>query len=161
MTIFRRQGDLNGEGYWDATKQAWYLTRPKINLAIAAFANYGLTAKVWKVHFRYRVDNGPMGADGFAFMFYKDKSAYGVPDSGSYKAFETRNPNNSRNPVPGYGVEFDTFFNYDCDPLYEKNFVGIVQDVICKSALIDWPFDKIDDNTWHSAEFTFINGHCS
>src|SRR5213083_2427975 len=41
-TIFRRQGDLNQEGYCDASKQTWYLTRPKLNLAIAAFANYEL-----------------------------------------------------------------------------------------------------------------------
>jgi len=156
-TVFRRQGDLNGEGYWDASKQTWYLTRPKRNLAIAAFANYELTAKVWKVDFKYRVDNGPKGADGFIFMFYKDKSAYGTPDSGSYMGFQTRNPNGSDNPVPGYGLQFDTYQYGGCDPLQE-NYVAIVQDVICNSAQIYHPFAKIDDNAWHSVEFTFTDG---
>jgi hypothetical protein len=157
-TIFRRQGNLNEEGYWNPTQQVWYLTRPRTNLAIAAFANYELTAKVWKVDFKYRVDNGPRGADGFIFMFYKDKSAYGTPDSGSYMGFQTRNPDGSDNPVPGYGLQFDTFQYSGCDPVQE-NYVAIVQDVICNSALVYRSFTKIDDNTWHSVEFTFHNGH--
>ncbi len=156
-TIFRRQGDLNQEGYWDASKQTWYLTRPKPNLAIAAFANYELTAKIWKVDFKYRVDNGPMGADGFIFMFYKDKSAYGTPDSGTYMGFQTRNPDGTDNRVPGYGLQFDTYQYGGCDPVQE-NYVAIVQDVICNSAQIYQPFTKIDDNTWHSVEFTFTDG---
>jgi hypothetical protein len=157
-TVFRRQGDLNEEGYWDPTQQVWYLTRQAINLATAAFANYELTATVWKVDFKYRVNNGPKGADGFVFMFYKDKSAYGTPDSGTYMAFQTRNPNGSDNPVPGYGLQFDTYQYSGCDPLLE-NYVAIVQDVICDSALVYRPFGKIDDNIWHSVEFTFHNGH--
>src|SRR5438874_12376791 len=83
-TVFRRQGDVNEEGYWDATQHVWYLTRPKKDLAIAAFANYELTARVWKVDFKYRIDNTGSGADGFVFMFYKDKGAYGTPDSCTY-----------------------------------------------------------------------------
>jgi hypothetical protein len=72
-TVSRRQGDLNQEGYWDATKQVWYLTRQAENLAVAAFANYELTARSWKVDFKYRVDKKNTGADGFIFMFYKTK----------------------------------------------------------------------------------------
>ena len=109
-TVFRRQGDPNREGSWDPIEQVWYLTRqhPQ-DLATAAFANYELTARVWKVNFNYKVDNGPEGGDGFVFMFYKDKSAYGTPDSGSYKAFQTRNPDGSDYPVRGYGLQFDTY----------------------------------------------------
>ena len=137
----------------------WYLTRqhPQ-DLATAAFANYELTARVWKVNFNYKVDNGPEGGDGFVFMFYKDKSAYGTPDSGSYKAFQTRNPDGSDNPVRGYGLQFDTYqvsFG-GCDRLLE-NYVGIIQTVICRS-LVEVPFGNIDDATWHSVEFTFDRG---
>jgi hypothetical protein len=159
-TVFRRQDNPNREGYWDPTQQVWYLTTRFFNLACAAFANYELTATNWKVDFKYRVDNGPGGADGFVFMFYKDKSAYELrpPDSGTYMAFQTRNPDNSKNPVPGYGLQFDTYQYRGCDPLLE-NYVAIVQNVICHSAQVYRPFDKIDDNTWHSVEFTFNNGH--
>jgi hypothetical protein len=159
-TVFRRQGNLNAEGYWDSTQHVWYLTRRKSDLSTAAFANYELTAQSWKVDFKYLVDNGPMGADGFVFMFYKDKSRYGVPDSGNYMAFQTRNPDNTKNPVPGYGVEFDTFSNPGCDPVGE-NYVAVVRDVICDSALVYRPFEKIDDSKWHSAEIVFNHGHLS
>src|SRR5215470_2359728 len=109
-TVFRRQGNLHTEGYWDPIQQVWYLTRQRTDLATAAFANYELTARVWKVDFNYKVDIGAYGGgDGFVFMFYKDKSAYGTPQSGSYKAFETMNPDGSTNPVRGYGLQFDTY----------------------------------------------------
>jgi hypothetical protein len=159
-TVFRRQGDPNKEGYWDPTQQVWYLTTQAVNLATAAFANYELTATSWKVDFKYRVDNRPRGADGFVFMFYKDESRYETrpPDSGSYMAFQTRNPNGSDNPVAGYGLQFDTSQYSGCDPLLE-NYVAIIQDVVCNSAQVYRPYAKIDDNIWHSVEFTFTNGH--
>ena len=161
-TVFRRQGDPNREGSWDPIEQVWYLTRqhPQ-DLATAAFANYELTATSWKVDFKYLVDNGPRGGDGFVFMFYKDKSAYERhvrPAAGQYMAFQTTNPDYSNNPVRGYGLEFDTSYNALCDALNE-NYVAIVQDVICESALIYRPFNKIDDGVWHSVEFSFKNGH--
>src|SRR5215831_17607435 len=157
-TVYRRQGNSNEEGYWDPTQQVWYLTTQAINLATAAVANYELTAKVWKVDFRYKVDNGPQGADGFVFMFYKDKSAYTLhpPDSGTYMAFQTRNSDGSDNPVRGYGLHFDTYQYSGCDPVLE-NYVAVAQDIICKS-LIYRPYDKVDDNVWHSVEFTFDHG---
>jgi Bacterial lectin len=158
-TIFRRQHDPNNEGYWDPVHHDWYLTRATTNLAIAAFANYELTAQSWKVDFRYRVDNGPMGADGFIFMFYKDKDAYGVPDSGSYMGFQTRNANGSDNPVPGYGVQFDTYQYSGCDPILE-NYVAIAEDAICNHQVYQ-PCSKIDDNKWHFVEFAYNNAHLS
>jgi hypothetical protein len=156
-TVFRRQGNPNEEGYWDPASATWYLTRQQANLAIAAFANYELTAKIWKVNFKYRVDNGPKGADGFVFMFYKDKSAYGTPDSGTYMGFQTRNRDGSDNPVSGYGLQFDTYQYVGCDPL-QTNYIAIIQDVVCQSAQIYRPFTEIDDNVWHSVEFRFTNG---
>jgi hypothetical protein len=157
-TIFRRQHDLNNEGYWDATNHVWYLTRPENNLAIAAFANYELTARNWKVDFKYRIDNGPAGADGIVFMFYKDKSAYGVPDSGTYMGFQTRNRDGSDNPVTGYGLTFDTYQYSGCDPIQRQNYVAVVEDTICNADIYQ-PCTKIDDNQWHLVELTFDDGH--
>jgi hypothetical protein len=162
-TVFRAQNDPTREGYWDPTQQVWYLTTQSGGLATAAFANYELTATSWKVDFKYLVDHGRRGGgDGFVFMFYKDKSAYEIqhprPAAGQYMAFQTTNPDYSNNPVPGYGLEFDTFYNALCDPLSE-NYIAIVQDVICESAQVYRPFNKIDDDIWHSVEFTFKNGH--
>jgi len=159
-TVFRTTNNPNKEGYWDPTQQVWYLTTHSYSLGTAAFANYDLTATSWKVDFKYLVDNGPRGGDGFVFMFYKDKNAYEShvrPVDGQYMAFETINPDNSINPVPGYGLEFDTVYNALCDPLSE-NYIAIVQDAICNSALVYQPFNKIDDGIWHSVEFTFKNG---
>lgn len=156
-TVFRRQNNINAEGYWDPTSLSWYLTTQKNDLATAAFANYELTATIWKVDFKYKVDNARSGADGFVFMFYKDKGAYGVPDSGTYMAFQTRNPDNSDNPVPGYGVQFDTYQYTTCDPL-TQNYIAIVEDVICKSQKVYQPLTTIDDNVWHSVEFVFTKG---
>jgi len=160
-TVFRARNDPTREGYWNPTQQVWYLTTHSYSLATAAFANYELTATSWKVDFKYLVDNGPRGGDGFVFMFYKDKSAYERhvrPAAGQYMAFQTTNPDYSNNPVRGYGLEFDTSYNALCDALNE-NYVAIVQDVICESALIYRPFNKIDDGVWHSVEFSFKNGH--
>jgi hypothetical protein len=158
-TVFRALNDPTREGYWDPTQQVWYLTTHWIGLATAAFANYELTATSWKVDFKYLVDHGfKRGGDGFVFMFYKDKSAYRVrPADGQYMAFETLNRDFTTNPVPGYGLEFDTYYNTQCDPL-PVNYVAIVKDVICESAQVYRPFKKIGDNVWHSVEFTFKNG---
>jgi hypothetical protein len=156
-TVFRRQNNINAEGYWDAPSQTWYLTTKRNDLATAAFANYELTSTVWKATFRYKVDSHPGGADGFCFMFYKDKGAYGVPDSGSYMAFQTRNPDNSKNPVPGYGVEFDTYHGTGCDPL-DTDYIGIIEDETCNTQIVYQPLAIIDDNTWHAVEFRFTDG---
>lgn len=158
-TVFRRQGDVNQEGYWDATNHVWYLTRPTKDLAIAAFANYELTAHAWKANFRYRIDKTGKGADGFVLMFYKDKGAYGTPDSGTYMGFQIRDPTGGVDkPVLGYGLQFDTYQYIGCDPLQE-NYVAIVEDVICSSAKVYRPFAYVDDNLWHAVEFTYTNRH--
>ncbi len=105
-TINRYAGSPSTEAAWDATRQIWHLTRPFTDRGVAVFANYDLTAAEWKASFRYKVGklggvNG--GGDGFVFMFYKDKSAYGKPEFGMYMGFEVA----PGTPVSGYGLEFD------------------------------------------------------
>ena len=73
-------------------------------------------------------------------------------------AFQTRNVNGSDNAVAGYGLQFDTFEYSNCDPLLE-NYVAVIQNVVCNSALVYRPLPKIDDNIWHYVEFTYHNGH--
>ena len=136
------------------------MTRPRSDLAAAVFANYELTAKVWKAQFRYRVkpDASRGDADGFVFMFYKDKGAYGVPDSGSYKGFQVRTGHGDDNlPVQGYGLEFDDYYNGSCDPI-TTNFIGTIANGVCNSSVVSVPDTRVDDSAWHTVQFFYDDG---
>jgi len=154
-TIHRYADDPASEAKWSPSHHSWHLTRPATDRGVAVFANYDLTATVWKAEFRYRVSklggvNG--GGDGFVFMFYKNKNAYGTPAFGTPMGFQLSNGS----AVPGYGLEFDNYFSAGCDPTSNR-YIGLVQDDICNS-LIFREDDRTDDDTWHDVEFHFRDG---
>ncbi len=154
-TIHRYVDDPTTEAVWSATKQTWHLTRPFEYLATAVFANYELTATEWRARFRYKVGQlGGVfgGGDGFIFMFYKDKGAYGKPAYGTWMGFELY----FATPVPGYGLEFDNYDSGTCDPT-PNNYIGLVQDSVCHS-LTFLEDSRTGDNIWHLVEFRFKNG---
>jgi hypothetical protein len=159
-TLHRKVGDLANEAVWDPTAHSWHLTHAVGNLAVAVFANYDLTATEWQVRFRYRVGRSggqSGGGDGFVFMFYKDKDAYGVPDSGSYMGFEVLDPRRGTIPVVGYGLQFDNFSYHGCDPTL-NDYIAIIRDAVCNSALVWREDDRTNDNTWHTVQVTFREG---
>ncbi len=154
-TCFRRQNDLNNEGAYNSTEQCWDLTHNKVNLALAAFANYELKSHVWKAQFRYR-QVGNKG-DGFVFMFYKDKSAYGVPDSGTYMGFETRDIAGHTFPVSGYGLKFDLYEYSGCDEL-NVDYIALIHDAVCNTAFGYRPDSRVGDGQWHTVVLSFTDG---
>ena len=157
-TIHRYANDLDNEAFWDATNQTWHLTGAHDYLGVAVFANYELTATDWRAEFRYRVtkDGGLTGGgDGFVFMFYKDKGAYGVPAFGAAMGFELAD-NGTFTPVAGYGLEFDYYFNEGCDPTHRKYF-GLVEDSVCNS--LTFRRDRrMRDTLWHTLQLKFTDG---
>jgi len=153
-TIHRYAGDPNTEASWDRAGQGWDLTRPATYRAAAVFANYELTATTWRAEFRYRVGNlGGLkeGGDGFVFMFYKDKGAYGTPAAGAEKGFEVTNGREAK----GYGLQFDNYIQ-GCDPP-PNPYYAIIKNDVC-SFLGGREFDWIGDNNWHLVQIAFAEG---
>ena len=154
-SVHRYADDSNGEAVWDTMAKTWHLTRPTVSRAAAVFANYELTATEWKAQFRYRVGKlggDHNGGDGFVFMFYKDKNAYGQPEAGSSLGFEVY-PDTA---VQGYGVEFDNYYTLFCDPS-ENRHIALIHDVVCNElAFVD--DERTGDNRWHTAQVKFISG---
>jgi len=153
-TIHRYANDPNTEASWDGAKQAWDLVRPATSRGVAVFANYDLTATTWRAEFRYRVGNlGGLkqGGDGFVFMFYKNKAAYGIPASGYQKGFELSNGTDVR----GYGLQFDNYLQ-TCDPS-STDYYAIIKDNVC-TILGGLEFDWIGDNNWHLVQVAFAEG---
>lgn len=153
-TIHRHAGDPSTEAVWDSAKQAFDLVRPAGSRGAAVFANYELTATTWNAEFRYRAGKlGGLlyGGDGFVFMFYKNKAAYGIPAAGAYKGFEL----SSGPTVKGYGLQFDNYIQ-GCDPS-PTDYYALIQDDVC-TFLGGHEFDWIGDNTWHLVQFAFAEG---
>ena len=127
-TIHRYYGDTDNEASWDSKRHAWDLASAIQGRAAAVFANYELAATTWRAEFRYRAGNfqGMPGGDGFVFMFYKDKDAYGAPDIGNAKAFELFHGT----PVKGYGLEFDDNNRNECEPS-PTDFIALIKNDVC------------------------------
>jgi hypothetical protein len=153
-TIHRHVGDTSNEAVWDSAHQAFHLTRAALNIGVAVFANYELTATTWRAEFRYRAGRlGGLqhGGDGFVFMFYKNKAAYGTPASGAEKGFEL----SSGTSVAGYGLQFDNYIQ-GCDPS-QTDYCALIQNDVC-TFLGAQKFDWIGANTWHLVQLSFAEG---
>jgi hypothetical protein len=153
-TIHRNAGDPKSEAAWDSTRQAWGLTRAEVNRGVAVFANYELTATTWRAEFRYRAANlGGLqgGGDGFVFMFYKNKAAYGTPGIGFEKGFQLSDGTS----VKGYGLQFDNYIE-GCDPP-STDYYALIQDDVC-SFLDGQEYDWIGANDWHRVRIAFAEG---
>jgi hypothetical protein len=153
-TIHRYVGDPNTEAVWDSSRQAFDLILPATYRSVAAFANYELTATTWKAEFRYRagkLGGVQNGGDGFIFMFYKNKAAYGTPAFGADKGFSLSNGIT----VKGYGLQFDNYIE-GCDPP-PTDYYSLIQDDVC-SFLDGHEFDWIGTNNWHLVQVAFSEG---
>lgn len=148
-TVIRAQGDGKNEASWDEGIRALFLTRAADGKAAAIFANYELTSKQWNAKFKFKVGGGN-GADGFVFMFYKKKESFTNGNCGSL-CFQT-----SDSSVPGYGVEFDNYYNdHLSDP--SANHIAIIEGSV-DNHLIYVDDSRMEDNIWHKAEVSFDNG---
>jgi hypothetical protein len=59
--------------------------------------------------------------------------------------------------VPGYGLEFDHYDSYTCDPT-PNDYIAIIKDAICNSEEIFVEDTRVADGLWHSVECVFVNG---
>ena len=90
--------------------------------------------------FDYYIGGGS-GADGLVFMFYKD-SVY-TPITGGDLGFS------DGAPVPGYGIEFDTYYNAGFGDINNRH-VGLVQDMV-DNHLVQYNEPRVRDGQWHHA----------
>jgi PKD repeat protein len=98
-------------------------------------------ATPFNVEFRYRAGGGS-GADGFVLMFYKDPNYMpcGAGDFGF-----TVVPN--CDPVPGYGIEFDSWNNPNYnDP--SSAHIALIKDHP-RNHLAWFNDPRVNDNQWH------------
>jgi len=151
-TIHRYADDSSNETSWDSENKVLYLTRAVGPRATAMFADYQLESTQWQASFRYKAGGGS-GADGFVFMFYKDAQAYGRPNAGGTLGFLVAET--SWDPVPGYGIEFDSYYNTS-DP--SSNHIAIIEDTP-QNHLISTNDGRTEDNIWHDVVVEFDNGH--
>jgi len=148
-SIFRYANDSNYEAYWSAGEGNWYLTRNSGDKAAAVFAKYELKAQRWQAKFNFKITGGN-GADGFVFMFYKNKSAYGRPQPGGSLGF-VLSPNETA--VAGYGLEFDTYGDYGISSPH----IAIIKDTQ-KNHLTYLTSSNLRTSTYHNVEVNFQSG---
>jgi murein DD-endopeptidase MepM/ murein hydrolase activator NlpD len=161
-SVHRFSEDPANEVSWDAGAGQLYLTRAVAGTGVAMFAEYDLAATKWNAAFRFRTGGGtgdtntPPGADGFVFMFYKNKAAYGRPAGGSYMGFQVDGwP--SPPPLGGYGIEFDTYKQDGPSTPFAVNHVALIQDQV-PNHLGHIADTRLEDNRWHSARISYDEG---
>ena len=153
-TVHRATPDAANEASWDANAGTLYLTRATHSRAAAIFAQYSLRALKWEAEFDYRVGGGT-GADGFIFLFYKDRAPYASspPEAGRAMGFSTL----ASPAVGGYGIEFDSYYDTDSnvfDP--QTNHVALIEEAVQNHYAIA-ASNVIEDNAWHHAKVAYDN----
>ncbi len=86
---------------------------------------------------------GGSGADGVVFMFNK-KRQYDPNGGGSLAFLDEEN-----DPVPGYGVEFDNWYNRNFDDPSDRH-IAIIEDSV-GNHLASTSDSRVEDNEWHDA----------
>jgi lectin family protein len=153
-TISKDNPDPN-TGIWDSTLQAFYLTTVNAGCTgIDMLANVDLTARKWEASFKYRIGgNSYLGADGMVFMFYKKKDY--IPGMGGLLGFTDSN----WNPVPGLGIEFDGWYNWEF-PDVSDNHIALIENSV-GNHLVAVNDARTEDNLWHAVLVKFNEGQVS
>ena len=138
-------------GYWSYVGTAYRDERN--GYVVLTSATNGQVGIIWLnydiyppfiVEFKYKAGGGT-GADGLVFMFLKKRDY--TPAGGGWLGFEG-NINNRINPVPGYGVEFDNYYNREFnDP--SSGHIALIKDTV-RNHLIYKNDRRVEDNRWHN-----------
>jgi hypothetical protein len=114
---------------WTSTEQYLVLTQPGSQRVGVVWLDRNISSP-FTAEFRYKVGGGS-GADGFVFMFYKNTDY--EPGIGGYLGFLCRPVEKPcpRNEAPGYGLEFDSYFN--SKEVYVND-------------------SRVEDNQWHNVK---------
>jgi outer membrane protein assembly factor BamB len=146
-----------GSAYRDPGNEYLVLTNSGYQAGVIWF-NRDISSP-FTAEFRYKAGSGT-GADGLAFMFYKQKDY--DPYNGGCLGFTTPpGGSSSSTPVPGYGIEFDNFNNgfdggegqFD-DP--SGNHIAIIKDSVDNHIkYVDDP--RTEDDQWHNVKIIVGN----
>lgn len=136
-----------GSAYRDETHGYVVLTEPKGDQVGIIWLNQNITSP-FVAEFKYKAGGGS-GADGLVFMFYKKKNY--TPAGGGCLGFERLtivNEVKRAEPVPGYGIEFDNFYNSNHNDPNERH-IALIKDTV-NNHLIYVKDDRTEDNKWHN-----------
>jgi hypothetical protein len=148
---------------WDSATQTYtmLLETPWCGSVLAS--NRQLTSKCWEAEFRYRFLDNPTGndpsnthGDGLVFDFYKRMPDFALgPDPGGFIAFTT----GGGTPVPGYGVEIDTWGGNVNDPggahvalIKDSTITHLGTSIYQTSGATDFTY-----NAWHQARIQWVD----
>ena len=127
-----------GDAYRDTKNEYVVLTEPKNDQVGVIWLKEEIRAP-FTAKFRYKAGGGT-GADGLVFIFYKDTNY--TPNWGGSLGFVDV----KRGPVPGYGIEFDNYYN-PFDP--SGNHIALIKDDVGNHII--WVDDaRTEDNKWHN-----------
>lgn len=112
------------------------------------FADVDVDTRHWAASFRFRVDDPYLGgADGLVFMFYKYTDYQ--PGLGGHLGFEPT----GGGYAPGYGIEFDNFFNPEFLDVYPQHIALIGHNV--RNHITDVPDSRVEDGRWHDVKVIY------
>ena len=132
-----------GSAYRDVATENVVLTRNQAWQAGIAWLNEDVLGP-FTAEFRYKAGGGT-GADGFVLMFYKQRDY--TPGSGGHLGFCVRVSGSVAGPIPGYGIEFDNFYNSEWkDPSH--NHIALIKDTV-GNHLASVNDARTEDYTWH------------
>ncbi len=144
--------------YWDSESEYIILTEPGSQRVGVIWLKKNTTSP-FTAEFRYKVGGGS-GADGFVFMFYKDWDY--EPGIGGFLGFHCREVERPcpRDEGPGYGLEFDNYFNSkeEYGDVYgagdsSPNHIALLKDFI-GNHLAYVNDSRTEDDLWHHVKLT-------
>ncbi len=133
-----------GDAYRDTKNEYVVLTEPRDWQVGVIWLKEEIRGP-FTVKFRYKAGGGT-GADGIVFIFYKDTNY--TPTTGYGLGFtDAHSPgSDTGDPVPGYGIEFDNWYN-GFDP--SGNHIALIKDDVRNHII--WVDDaRTEDNKWHN-----------
>ena len=129
--------EFEGSAYYDSNEKAIVLTKNEDWTSGAIWLKKDIKAP-YVVSYKYKAGGGT-GADGFVFMFNRQKKLTG--NLGGYLRSDG---------VTGYGIEFDNYYNSEFnDP--SDNHIALIKDSI-SNHLVTVDTSKTEDNIWHDVE---------
>jgi hypothetical protein len=149
---------LSDAAYWNSDEENIVLTEPGSQLVGVIWLKDEINSP-FTADFRYKAGGGS-GADGFVFMFFKDWDY--KPGIGGFLGFHCRAVNEPcpRTDAPGYGLEFDNYYNSKAEygEVYGEgdpspNHIALIKDFI-GNHLIHENDSRTEDNIWHQVKVT-------
>ena len=111
-----------------------------------AWLNKDITSD-FTAEFSYKTGpNTGGGGDGFVFMFYKQKGY--APKAAGWLGFH----DSLKNPVPGYGIEFDEYNNEELFNETTDNHIALIKDSVGNHFATTGTDSRVSDDQWHNVK---------